>query len=56
VGVYVLGYCGNNSQKERYLHFQVLVCRLERAKTTPGRALSTKTPKPGNPEKKNIKE
>ena len=42
VGVFVLGYCGNNSQKVSYLYIQVLVYRLERAKTTSGRPLSTK--------------
>jgi hypothetical protein len=45
VGVYVLGYCGNNSQKVSYLYIQVLVYRLERAKTTSGRPLSTKNSK-----------
>jgi len=46
VGVFVLGYCGNNSQKVSYLYIQVLVYRLERAKTTSGRPLSTKNSKP----------
>ena len=45
VGVFVLGYCGNNSQKVSYLYIQVLVYRLERAKTTSGRPLSTKNSK-----------
>jgi len=45
VGVFVLGYCGNNSQKVSYMYIQVLVYRLERAKTTSGRPLSTKNSK-----------
>jgi len=45
VGVFVLGYCGNNWQKVSYLYIQVLVYRLERAKTTSGRPLSTKNSK-----------
>jgi hypothetical protein len=57
MGVYVLGYYGNNSQKGTYLHTQVLGYRPERAKTTSGRPLSTKTSKArksgqGNKEKK----
>jgi len=45
VGVFVLGYCGNNSQKVSYLYIQVLVYRLERAKTTSGRPFSNKNSK-----------
>jgi hypothetical protein len=57
VGVFVLGYYGNSSQKVSYLYIQVLVYRLERAKTTSGRPLSTKNSKARKSgEKKNRKE
>jgi hypothetical protein len=44
VGVYVLGYYGNNSLEGTYLYIQVLLYRPERAKTSGG-PLSAKNSK-----------
>lgn len=51
VGVYVLGYYGNNSQEGAYLHTQVLGYRPERANQRQGDLFQLKLLKPGNPRK-----